>query len=84
MAIASATSYATCVLDENQRQDCWLQLHNNNLLVSKITTVLKQERPNASTDTSNIPLVVYFISDVDNRRAGLWMIKLTDSCTTVV
>ena len=54
--------------------DCWLQLHNttdNNLLVSKITTVLKQERPNVSIDTSNIPLVVYFTSDIDNRRAGL-------------
>jgi len=77
-------SYDACVLGENLRQDCWLQLHNNNLLVSKTTTVLKQERPNASTDTSNIPLVVYFTSDIDNRRAGLWMIKLTDSCTTLV
>jgi len=53
--------------------DRWLQLHNttDNLLVSKITTVLKQERPNASIDASNIPLVVYFTSDIDNRRAGL-------------
>jgi len=59
--------------------DCWLQFHNNNnLLVSKTTTVLKQDRPSASIDTSDIPLVVYFTSDFDNRRARLWMIKLTD------
>jgi len=63
--------------------DCWLQLHNN-LLISKTTTVLKQERPNASTDTSNNPLVVYSTSDIDNRHVRLWMIKLTDSCTAVV
>ena len=42
------------------------------------TTVLEQEQPNASLDTSNIPLAVYFTSDFDNRRARLWMIKLTD------
>jgi len=46
--------------------DCWLQFHNNNVLVSKTTTVLKQDRPSASIDTSNIPLVVYFTS------GGLW------------
>jgi len=58
--------------------DCWLQFHNNNnLLLSKTTTVLKQDRPSASIDTSDIPLVVYFTSDLDNRRARLWMIKLT-------
>jgi len=28
----------------------------------------------------HIPLVVYFPSDFDDRRAGSWMIKLTD-CT---
>jgi len=61
--------------------DCWLKRHNtsDNLLVSKTTSVLKQERPNVLTDTSNILLVIYFISDTDNRRAGLWMMKLTDS-----
>ena len=58
--------------------DYWLQFHNNNMLVSKTTTVLKQDRPSASIDTSNIPLVVYFNSDFDNRRAGLYLIKLTD------
>jgi len=59
--------------------DCWLQLHNNNLLVSKTTIVLlEQERPNASVDTSNVPLVAYFTSGFHNRRARLWMIKLTD------
>ena len=55
--------------------ECWLQFHNNKLLVSKITTVLEQERPNASVDTSNIPLVVYFTSGFDKRRARLWMIN---------
>jgi len=35
-------------------------------------------RPNASVDTSNMPLVVFFTSDFDNRRAGFWLIKLTD------
>jgi len=55
--------------------DCSLQFHNNKLLIS---TVLEQAQPNTSTDTSNIPLVVYFTSDFDNRRARLWMIKLTD------
>jgi len=25
-----------------------------------------------------MPLVVYFTSDFDNRRAGVWLIKLTD------
>ena len=52
---------------------CWLQLHNtsDNLLASKTTTALKQERPNASVDTSNVPLVVYFTSDIDNSLAGL-------------
>jgi len=52
--------------------DCWLQLHNNKPLV------LEQERSNASVDTSNMPLVVYFTSDFDNRHAGVWLIKLTD------
>jgi len=53
--------------------DYWLQRHNtsDNLLVSKTTSVLNQERPNVSTDTSNILLVVYFTSDADNKRAGL-------------
>ena len=55
--------------------ECWLQFHNNKLLVSKTTTVLEQERPNASVDTSNIPLVVYFTSGFDKRRARLWMIN---------
>jgi len=61
--------------------DCWLQRHNTSdkLLVSKTRSVLKQEWPNVSTDTSNILLVVYFTSDTDNKRAGLWMMKLTDS-----
>jgi len=58
--------------------ECWLQFHNNKLLVPKTTTVLKQDRPSTSIDTSNVPLVVYFISDFDNRRERLWMIKLTD------
>ena len=58
--------------------DCWLQVHNNMLLASKTTTVLEQERPNRSIDTSIIPLVVYFTSNFDNRRTGLWIIKLTD------
>jgi len=57
--------------------DFWLQFHNK-LLVSKTTTVLEQEQPHASLDIRNIPLVVYFTSDFDNRRAGLCMIKLTD------
>jgi len=58
--------------------DCWLQCHNNKLRVSKTTTVLEHEKPNTSIDTSDIPLVVYFTLDFDDRRAGLWMIKLTD------
>jgi len=58
--------------------DCWLQVHNNMLLASKTTTVLEQERPNRSIDTSIIPLVVYFTSNFDTRRTGLWIIKLTD------
>jgi len=58
--------------------DCWLQFHNNKLLLSKTTTVLEQEQLYTSIDISNIPLVVYFTSDFDNRRVGLWMIKLTD------
>jgi len=53
--------------------DCWLQF-----LVSKTTTVVEHEQLNTSIDTSNIPLVVYFTSDFDDRRAGLRMIKLTD------
>jgi len=64
--------------------DCLLQLHNNNLCWYQTTNVSKQERPNSSTDTSNIPLVVYFTSDIDNRHAGLWMIKLRESFATVV
>jgi len=58
---------------ESVLPDCWLQRHNtsDNLLVSKTTSVLKQERPNVLTDTSNILVVVYFTSDTDNRRAGL-------------
>jgi len=55
--------------------ECWLQFHNNKLLVSKTTTVLEQERPNASVDTSNIPLVVHFTSGFGKRRARLWMIN---------
>jgi len=51
--------------------ECWLQFHNNKLLVPKTTTVLKQDRPSTSIDTSNVPLVVYFISDFDNRRERL-------------
>jgi len=51
--------------------ECWLQFHNNKLLVSKTTTVLEQERPNASVDTRYIPLVVYFTSDFDKRHARL-------------
>jgi len=47
--------------------DCWLQFHNNKLLISKTTTVLEQEQPNTSLDTSNKPLVVYFSSNFDNR-----------------
>jgi len=43
------------------------------MLVSKTTTVLKQDRPSATIDTSNIPLVVYFTADFNNRRARLWM-----------
>ena len=39
---------------------------------------MEQEQLNASIDISNIPLMVYFTSDFNNRRAGLWMIKLTD------
>jgi len=58
--------------------DCWLQLHDNKLLVSKTTTVLEKELPNTSVDTSNMSLVVFFTSDFDNRRAGLWLQKLTD------
>jgi len=58
--------------------DCWLQFPNNKLLVSKTTTVLEHEQLNTSMDTSNIPLVVYFTLDFDDRCAGLWMIKLTD------
>jgi len=58
--------------------DFWLQFHNNKLLVSKTTTVLEHEQLNTSIDTNNIPLVVYFTLDFDDRRAGLWMIKLTD------
>jgi len=59
--------------------DCWLQFHNNNnnLLVSKTTPVSKQDRPSASIYTNDIPLVIYFTSDFDNRRARLWIIKLT-------
>ena len=57
--------------------DCWLQFHNNNnLLVSKTTTVLKQDRRSALIDTSDIALVVYFTSEFDNRRARLWMIQI--------
>ena len=51
--------------------DCWAA-------ISKTKTVLEQEHPNASIGRSNIPLVVYFTSDFDIRRAGLWMVKLTD------
>ena len=58
--------------------DCWLQLHDNKLLVSKATTVLEKERPNMSVDTSNMSLLVFFTSGFDNRRAGLWLQKLTD------
>jgi len=43
-----------------------------------VSTALEQEWPNASIDTSNIPLVFYFNSDFDNRHARFWMIKLTD------
>jgi len=39
---------------------------------------VEQERPNASNDKSNMPLAIYFITDFDNRRGGLRMIKLTD------
>jgi len=46
-------------------------------LVSKTATVSEQERPNASIDTSSIPLVIFFTSDFDNRRAEFWMMKLT-------
>ena len=58
--------------------DCCLQLHNKKLLVLKTKTVKEQERSNASVDTSNISLVVFFTSDFDNRSAGLWLVKLTD------
>jgi len=58
--------------------DCWLQFHNNKLLISKNTTASEQERPNASIDASKKSLVVFFTSDFDNGRAGLWLIKLTD------
>jgi len=61
--------------------NCWLQFHNdnnNNLLVSKATVVLKQDRPSGSIYTSDIPLMIYFTSNFDNRRARLWLIKLTD------
>jgi len=47
---------------------CWYQRLN----------CLEQEQPNASLDIRNIPLVVYFTSDFDNRHAGLCMIKLKD------
>ena len=57
--------------------DCCLQLHNKKLLVLKTKTVKEQERSNASVGTSNMPLVVCFTSDFDNRRAGVWLIKLT-------
>jgi len=50
--------------------DCWLQLHDNKLLISKTTTVSEKERPDASVDTSNVSLVVFVTSDFDNRRAG--------------
>jgi len=43
--------------------DCWLQFHNNNnLLVSKTTTVLKQDRPSASIDTSDMLHRLWFTS----------------------
>jgi len=58
--------------------DCCLQLHNKKLLVLKTKTVKEQERSNASVDTSNISLVVFFTSDFDNRSAGLWLVKLTE------
>jgi len=48
------------------------------LLVSNTTAVLEHEQLNTSIDTSNIPLVVYFTSDFDDRRAEMRMIELTD------
>jgi len=36
-----------------------------------------KERPNESIDMSNTACV-FFISAFDNRRAGLWVIKLKD------
>ena len=51
---------------------------NNKLLISNNTTASEQEQPNASIDTSNIPLVVFFTSDLNNGHAGLWLMKLTD------
>ena len=55
---------------------CSLQFKK--LLVSKTATVLEQERANASIDTGNIPLVIFFTWDFDNRGVGLWMMKLID------
>ena len=55
-------------------------------LVSKTATVSEQERPNASIDTS-IPLVIFFTSDFDNRRAEFWMMNWQVwlyNCTTAV
>jgi len=52
--------------------DCWLQFHNNKLLVSKTTTALEHEQLNTAIDPSNIPLVVYFtrISKIDVQDCG--------------
>jgi len=46
--------------------DCWLELHDNKLLVSKTTTALEKDRPNTFVDLSNMSLVVFFTSAFDN------------------
>jgi len=58
--------------------DCWLQLHDNKLLIPTTATVSEKERPDASVDINNMSLVVFFTSDFDNRSAGLRLKKLTD------
>jgi len=54
--------------------DCWQQYPNNNMLVSKTTTVLKQDRPSASIDKSNIGYRLCFtsprISTIDVQDCG--------------
>jgi len=60
--------------------DC-RQLHNIKLPVSKTTTVLKKERPNASVDTRNTRLVLLFTSDYD--KTCRIVVDRVD-CTTVV